>query len=124
MSINDVMIKAMEIQEAMKQSKEYQEVKNAETQMMQEEEVLRRVGFFRNVQEEYNECIRLSLSLKEVERRLYETQVHLFSHPLVAAYQTAFQSYNQQVQQLTKIIFEGVINEKDFQQLLNPLRRL
>ena len=105
----DIMVLSLELHEAILNDDLYKSVKQFEEEMMNDRDVILLISNYQKLQDEYNDCLRYNLDLKNVTKALSEAKIKLYENELVARYQETYKKLNEELGEIKDLIFKDVI---------------
>ncbi len=108
MDLNEVFEEAYQLHDQVKQSKEYRQLKEAEKQMFQNQELSAIFFRYRQIQENLS-----SFPSQEEIKHLHELKMSIDEHPLVKNYKEQYQIFKVKIEELKNIIFDEILTKDD-----------
>lgn len=93
-------------------------VKEAEKEMEDNEEFIKKVVRFQNVTTNYNDAIKLKLPLDELQKELYEAKFELDTLDVVKNYRKKYKEAQEYLDKIAKTIFVDVSKKLKVNELL------
>jgi len=93
-------------------------VKEAEKEMEENEEFIRRVVRFQNATTNYNDAIKLKLPLDELQKELYESKFELDTLDVVKNYRKKYKEAQEYLDKISKQIFANVSKKLKVNEIL------
>ena len=105
----DINILALELHDAIKEDGLYKRIKELESKMMEENEVILLISNYQRCQDEYNDCIKYNLDTKEVVKKISDAKIKLYENVVVKEYQELYLKLNEELNKISDLIFDGLI---------------
>lgn len=103
----DVIDLSLQLNEALRESSLFQQLKQAEQRMLDSDEVKQLIIFYQTAQNNYNEAVRLHLShLPSVQADLATAKQRLDTHPFVLTYQKYFRQMKEILRDINHQLFD------------------
>ena len=102
---------ALELNEKIKESKEYKEVKEKEKKMLDDEQTFKLLIKYQKLQEEYNDALRFSdygSNVESIRKELAAVKYEVDTNPLVVEYNDSYKVLNELFNEITNIVLKEI----------------